>query len=69
MHAHSAIQSSYSSLWQARVTLKPLVDVIPCIGGVSISLLRVPHVDLSLSMVGGVDLMVGGGLWDLSDNM
>ncbi|KAG1680815.1 hypothetical protein FOA52_008148 [Chlamydomonas sp. UWO 241] len=42
---------------EARVTLKPLVDVIPCIGGVSISLLRVPHVDLSLSLFGGVDLM------------
>ena len=42
---------------EARVTLKPLVDVIPCIGGVTISLLKVPQVDLSLCLFRGVDLM------------
>uniref|UniRef100_A0A7R9V5U8 C2 domain-containing protein n=1 Tax=Chlamydomonas euryale TaxID=1486919 RepID=A0A7R9V5U8_9CHLO len=40
-----------------RITLKPLVEVIPCVGGVAISLLRVPHVDFKLSIIGGVDLM------------
>ncbi len=42
---------------EARVTLKPLVDTIPCIGGVSISLLKVPHVDFSLCLMRGVDIM------------
>lgn len=41
----------------ARITLKPLVDVIPCIGGVTVSLLNVPQVDLSLCLFKGVDLM------------
>ena len=42
---------------EARITLKPLVDVIPCIGGVTISLLSIPQVDLSLCIFKGVDLM------------
>ncbi|GAX84222.1 hypothetical protein CEUSTIGMA_g11645.t1 [Chlamydomonas eustigma] len=41
----------------ARVTLKPLIDVIPFFGGVSISLLKVPHVDFKLSLMRGIDIM------------
>ncbi|GLC34697.1 hypothetical protein PLESTB_001233100 [Pleodorina starrii] len=40
-----------------RVMLRPLVEKFPCLGGVSVSLLRVPVVDFSLSLIKGVDLM------------
>ncbi|KAG2484002.1 hypothetical protein HYH03_017169 [Edaphochlamys debaryana] len=40
-----------------RVILRPLVEKFPCLGGVSISLLRVPTVDFSLKLIKGVDLM------------
>ncbi|KAG2430443.1 hypothetical protein HXX76_009966 [Chlamydomonas incerta] len=40
-----------------RVMLRPLVEQFPCLGGVSISLLRVPTVDFALKLVKGVDLM------------
>ncbi|KAG2431308.1 hypothetical protein HYH02_013439 [Chlamydomonas schloesseri] len=40
-----------------RVLLRPLVEQFPCLGGVSISLLRVPTVDFSLKLVKGVDIM------------
>mmetsp|Transcript_16823 Transcript_16823/g.36400 ORF Transcript_16823/g.36400 Transcript_16823/m.36400 type:complete len:591 (+) Transcript_16823:224-1996(+) len=42
---------------EARVTLRPLVDTVPCVGGVMISLLSVPHFDLSFKLGGRVDLM------------
>ncbi|GIL71431.1 hypothetical protein Vretimale_2707 [Volvox reticuliferus] len=40
-----------------RVTIRPLVEKFPCLGGVSISLLRVPLVDFSLKLIKGVDIM------------
>jgi hypothetical protein len=49
--------SNLSVKAEARVTLKPLVDVIPCVGGVTVALLKVPQVDLSLCLFKGVDLM------------
>jgi hypothetical protein len=35
-----------------RVLLRPLVEQFPCLGGVSISLLRVPTMDCSVKLVG-----------------
>ncbi|GIL46177.1 hypothetical protein Vafri_3227 [Volvox africanus] len=40
-----------------RVMIRPLVEKFPCLGGVSISLLRVPLVDFSLKLIKGVDIM------------
>ncbi len=37
--------------------LRPLIETFPCLGGVSVSLLNVPHVDCCLELVKGVDLM------------
>ena len=42
---------------EARITLAPLVDVLPCLGAVTITLLDAPYVDLSLALIGGLDLM------------
>jgi hypothetical protein len=41
----------------ARVTLKPLIDVIPFFGGITVSLLKVPHIDFKLSLMRGIDIM------------
>ncbi|EFJ52270.1 hypothetical protein VOLCADRAFT_86525 [Volvox carteri f. nagariensis] len=40
-----------------RVLIRPLVEKFPCLGGVSVSLLRVPVVDFSLQLIKGVDIM------------
>lgn len=47
---------------RARITLKPLVETIPCLGAVNISLLEVPTVDLALSIINSLDLMAIPGL-------
>jgi Ca2+-dependent lipid-binding protein len=47
---------------RARITLKPLVETIPCLGAVNISLLEVPTVDLALSIINSPDLMAIPGL-------
>ncbi|GBF88447.1 hypothetical protein Rsub_01160 [Raphidocelis subcapitata] len=39
-----------------RITLA-LVDTIPCIGGATVSLLELPHIDYKLRVLGGIDLM------------
>jgi hypothetical protein len=49
---------------RARVTLSPLVDTLPCIGGVTLSLLDVPHVDFKLRLFNGPDLMAFPGVQD-----
>ncbi|MEW5313511.1 MAG: hypothetical protein WDW38_005074 [Sanguina aurantia] len=41
----------------ARVTLRPLVETLPCLGGVTFTLLEVPFVDFSLKIIQGVDLL------------
>lgn len=41
----------------ARVSLRPLVDELPCLGGAEVSLLELPHYDLSLRIINAVDLM------------
>ncbi|EIE27098.1 hypothetical protein COCSUDRAFT_45729 [Coccomyxa subellipsoidea C-169] len=46
----------------ARITIAPLVDTLPCLGAVSISLLDPPHLDVSLQIFGGLDLMLLPGL-------
>lgn len=48
----------------ARVTLNPLVEEIPCIGGVTVSLLEVPHVDFRLSLFHSIDLLAVPGIKD-----
>ena len=47
---------------RARITLKPLVETIPCLGAVTISLLEVPTVDLALMLINKMDIMALPGL-------
>lgn len=46
------------------MTLAPLVDTLPCMGAVQISLLEDPYIDFSISLFGSLDLMLLPGLKD-----
>ncbi len=41
----------------ARITASPVVETLPCVGGVSITLLRVPHFDASFKIADSFDFM------------
>ena len=41
----------------ARISLRPLVEELPCLGGAEVSLLGLPHYDLSLRLVNRLDIM------------
>ena len=41
----------------ARVTIRPLVETLPCLGAISISLTTAPYVDLVLKAINDCDLM------------
>lgn len=45
----------------SRIVLN-MVDTVPCIGGATVSLLDVPHVDFRLSMFNGPDIMALPGI-------
>lgn len=51
----------------ARVSLRPLVEELPCMGGAEVSLLGLPHYDLSLRLVNRVDIMRVPGVKPLVD--
>ncbi|KAK9809105.1 hypothetical protein WJX72_009433 [[Myrmecia] bisecta] len=46
----------------ARITLKPLVETLPCLGAVEITLLDKPFIDLSLRLINQLDLMALPGI-------
>lgn len=50
----------------ARSTLRPLVDTLPCMGAVTISLTETPHLDFSLYLFSKFDLMLLPGVRNLA---
>lgn len=46
----------------ARVTLKPLVETLPCVGGVTVALLEEPTIDFRLSLLDSPDIMALPGV-------
>jgi len=46
----------------SRITLKPLVDTLPCMGAVTLSLMEDPHMDFSLHLFQQFDLMLLPGM-------
>jgi Ca2+-dependent lipid-binding protein len=46
----------------SRITLKPLVDTLPCMGAVTLSLMETPHMDFSLHLFKQFDLMLLPGM-------
>mmetsp|Transcript_9432 Transcript_9432/g.22710 ORF Transcript_9432/g.22710 Transcript_9432/m.22710 type:complete len:583 (-) Transcript_9432:189-1937(-) len=42
---------------ESRITIKPLVETLPCLGAVTVSLLKEPFVDLSVMVINRLDLM------------
>lgn len=49
----------------ARIILAPLVEQVPVVGGATISLLDIPHVDAKFRAFGGVDMMALPGIREL----
>lgn len=41
----------------ARITFRPLVDKLPCIGAVSVALMDTPFIDLTLKLINDWDIM------------
>ena len=41
----------------ARITLSPFVETLPCVGGVSITLLKAPYFDAQFSLVSTLDIL------------
>jgi Ca2+-dependent lipid-binding protein len=41
----------------ARITVRPLVDTLPCLGAVAISLVESPFVDLTVKAITDLDLL------------
>ena len=41
----------------SRITLSPIVETLPCVGGVSITLLEAPHFDAKFSLAGPLDIL------------
>ena len=50
----------------ARSTLRPLVDTLPCMGAVTVSLVETPHLDFSLHLFSKFDLMLLPGIRELA---
>eukprot|EP00210_Caulerpa_lentillifera_P009648 g9204.t1 len=46
----------------ARITIRPLVETLPCLGALHISLLAPPYLDLTLNLINGIDLMALPGI-------
>lgn len=40
-----------------RITASPIVESLPCVGGVSITMLKAPHFDASFKMANSFDFM------------
>lgn len=49
----------------ARITVRPLVETLPCLGAVHISLLDPPHVDMAVMLINQIDLMALPGVKEL----
>ena len=41
----------------ARMTLRPLTDVLPCIGAITVTLMETPYLDFSLHILESFDIM------------
>ncbi|KAK9787262.1 hypothetical protein WJX73_001203 [Symbiochloris irregularis] len=50
----------------ARMTMRPLVETLPCIGAVNVSLMQVPYIDASLFVGNRLDLMQLPGIKQLT---
>ncbi|PSC73977.1 synaptotagmin-2-like isoform X1 [Micractinium conductrix] len=45
-----------------RITIKPLVETLPCLGGVTVSLLETPHFDMDFRLCDSPDIMALPGV-------
>ena len=41
----------------SRITLSPIVETLPCVGGVSVTLLEAPYFDANFSLISTYDIL------------
>lgn len=46
----------------ARITFRPLVETLPCLGAIQISLINPPHLDMDLIFINKIDMMAVPGI-------
>ena len=51
----------------SRITLRPLVDTLPCMGAVTISLVETPYIDFALHLFKKFDLMLLPGVSQIAN--
>lgn len=51
----------------SRITLRPLVDTLPCMGAVTISLVETPYIDFALHLFKKFDLMLLPGISQIAN--
>lgn len=53
----------------ARITIRPLVETLPCLGALHISLLNPPHIDMALHLINNIDFMALPGIKEVAYNV
>jgi len=53
----------------ARITIRPLVETLPCLGALHISLLNPPHIDMTLNLINNMDFMALPGVKEIASNI
>ena len=53
----------------SRITIRPLVETLPCLGALGVSLLGTPHFDMALYPLGMGDVMALPGVKPLVDSV
>ena len=51
----------------SRMTLRPLVDTLPCMGAVTVTLIEAPYIDFALHLFSRFDLMLLPGVRDVAN--
>ena len=51
----------------SRMTLRPLVDTLPCMGAVTVTLIEAPYIDFALHLFSRFDLMLLPGVREIAN--
>ena len=48
----------------SRITIAPMVETLPCVGGVSVTLLEAPYFDAAFRLINSIDILSMPGIHD-----
>ncbi len=48
----------------SRITIAPMVETLPCVGGVSVTLLEAPYFDAVFRLINSIDILSMPGIHD-----